>query len=198
MTGSEAIKILGNRLYKDFDIDSEPRRSIYKQVYDNFIFGLDTENHSKSVMLIGKLGVGKSAMMRIMQKLFKDSARAFKWLSCADLNDLVENYSVSEVKHLYGKDLKMDLYIDDIAYGVSTVNKYGTVTNIISDILSERYELFISEGFKTHISSNRPTALDKTKYPDIITLEDLHGARIIDRMKEMCEIITWKGESLRK
>lgn len=198
MTGSEAIKVLGNKLFKDFDIDSEPRLSIYKKAYENFINGLDEEKSTKGILLIGQVGVGKSVMMKIMQKLFKDSVRGFKWLVCGDLVDLLEHYTPSEVKQMYGRDLKMDLYIDDIGVGNSIFNKYGNTTNIISEILSERYEIFVSEKIKTHISSNKATALDKNKFPDIITLEDMYGPRIIDRLKEMCEIIVWKGESLRK
>lgn len=198
MTGSEAIKTLGTKMHKDFDIDSEPRLSIYKSVYKNFADGLDENISNKGVMLIGQIGVGKSVMMKIMQKLFKDSVRGFKWISCGDLIDLLEHYTPSEVKQFYGKDLKVDLYIDDIGAGNSVYNKYGNTTNIISEIISERYDLFVAEGIKTHVSSNRVTSLDKTEFQNIITLEDLYGARVIDRLKEMCEIIVWKGESLRK
>lgn len=198
MTGSEAIKILGCKMHKDFDIDSEPRLSIYKSVYQNFVDGLDENIFNKGVMLVGRIGVGKSVIMKIMQKLFKDSNRGFKWFTCRDIVDLVEHYSVSEVKEFYGRGLKMDLYIDDIGVGNSIFNKYGNTTNIVSEIILERYDLFVSEGFKTHISSNNPTSLDKSKYPNIITLEDMYGDRVIDRLKEMCEIIVWKGESLRK
>lgn len=198
MTGSEAIKTLGVKLFKDFDIDSEPRLSIYKRCYENFIEGLDEEKRNKGLLIIGQIGVGKSVMMKIMQKLFKDSVRGFKWLVCSDLVDLLEHYTPSEVKQMYGRELKMDLYIDDIGVGNSIFNKYGNTTNIISDILSERYELFVSEKIKTHVSSNKSTSLDKKLFPDIITLEDLYGIRIIDRLKEMCETIVWKGDSLRK
>lgn len=198
MTGSEAIKTMGGKLIKDFDINSEPRLSIYRQVYENFMIGLEEGIDNKGVMLIGSIGVGKSMLMKIMQKLFKDSRRQFKWLNCRDITDMLESFTVLEIKEYYGKGCKMDLYIDDIGVGNSVHNKYGNTTNIIADILLERYDLFISEGFKTHISSNRPTSLDRNEYPNIITLETLYGDRIIDRLNEMCEKITWKGESLRK
>ncbi len=198
MRGSEAIKIVGSKMFKGFDIDKEPRISIYRSVYEKFIRGLETYNTEKGVMLIGNIGVGKSVLMRIMQKLFKDSPRAFRWLNCCDLKDLLEDTPVTEVKEMYGKSLKMDLYIDDIGMGSIISNVYGNKLNIISEILIERYELFISEGFKTHVSSNRPTALDKKKYPNIVTIEEVYGERVLDRLKEMCEVITWKGESLRK
>ncbi len=196
MRGSEAIQILGEKLYEGFTIDVEPRRTIYKQAYENFITGLEENN--KGLAIIGQVGVGKTAMMKIMQKLFKETPRAFKWLRCPDVMDLLEDYSPSEVKQMYGRDLKMDLYIDDSGFGSPTHNKYGNVTNIISDILYERSELFVNEKIKTHISSNKPTVVDKEKYPNATSLEDWYGLRVVDRILEMCEIIVWKGESLRK
>lgn len=198
MTGSEAIQIMGSKLMKDFDINSEPRLSIYRQVYENFMIGLEEGINNKGVMLIGSVGVGKSMLMKIMQKLFRESRREFKWLNCREIIDLLEIYSVLEIKEFYGKSLKMDLYIDDIGVGNSIHNKYGNTTNIIADILMERSELFVIEGFKTHVSSNKPTALNKEEYPNIVTLETLYGDRIIDRLNQMCEKIVWKGDSLRK
>ena len=53
MTGSEAIKVMGGKLTKDFDINSEPRLSIYRQVYENFMIGLEEGINNKGVMLIG-------------------------------------------------------------------------------------------------------------------------------------------------
>jgi DNA replication protein DnaC len=198
MTGAEAIKVMGEKLTKDFDINSEPRLSIYRKVYENFMIGLEEGINNKGVMLIGDIGVGKSMLMKIMQKLFCESRREFKWFNCREISDLLECFTVIEIKEYYGKSCKMDLYIDDIGVGNSIHNKYGNTTNIIADILMERSELFVSEGFKTHVSSNKPTSLDKEKYPNIVTLENLYGDRIIDRLHEMCEIITWKGKSLRK
>lgn len=198
MTGSQAISILGNKLVKGFEINSDPAKSVYKQVYENFSEGLDETVNNKGIMLIGNIGVGKSMLMRIMQKLFKDSRRAFKWLSCAEVSDLMEYYPLAEIKTMYGRDLKIDLYLDDIGVGNAVYNKFGNTTNVISEILIERYELFVREGIKTHVSSNRPTSLDKEKFPNVITIETMYGDRIVDRLREMCETIVWKGESLRK
>lgn len=198
MTGSQAIRILGGKMNKSFDIESEPRQTVYKKVYENFSNGLEAIDSGKGVLLVGSIGVGKSMLMKIMQKLFKDSLRGFKWLTCYEIVDLMEYYTAAEIKSLYGKELKMDLYLDDIGVGNSVYNKFGNTSNIIAEILIERYELFISEGYRTHVSSNKVTSLDKSQYPDVVTLETMYGDRVVDRLKEMCEVIAWKGESLRK
>jgi DNA replication protein DnaC len=196
--GSEAITILGKKISNDFSISEEPRLSIYRNCYEKFIKRLEKYNTEKSIALIGSIGVGKTTMMKIMQKLFKDSESRFMWVTGRELNAMLEDYTVSELIERYGKSLKMDLYIDDIGIGNSSFHKYGNSINIISEILLDRYELFCSEGFKTHISSNIPLALDKAKYPNVMTLMDMYGDRVIDRIKEMCDITTWQGKSLRK
>jgi DNA replication protein DnaC len=199
MNGSEAIKIIGKNLYKDFSIDKDPLHGIYKTVYENFISGLVIEDNSKGVILIGSKGNGKTAMMRIMQKLFIDTQRKFKWVNGSEFKKLMDDYSVSEIMTMYGKSCRMDLYIDDIGTDNTTgIKKFGNETNLISEIIMERYDLFIQTGIKTHLSSNLPTRLDKAIHPNVATLVDGYGDRVVDRIKEMCETIIFKGESLRK
>jgi len=197
-TGREQIILIGKKLYDNFSLDDERRLSVYQQVYLNLRDGLNPEKSGKGLLLIGDLGVGKTALMRIMQKIFMDTPRGFKWLDCNEIPDLMDVFTVAELKSYYGKNLKMDLYIDDLGIGNSLVNKWGNSINLVSEILIERYNLFVAEGYRTHLSSNKHTALDKDKYPNAVTLETLYGDRIVDRLREMCETIIWKGTSLRK
>lgn len=91
----------------------------------------------------------------------------------------------------------MDLYIDDIGVSRIKSSKYGNNVNVISEILMDRYELFINEGWKTHISSNIPLSI-KNNDKNQPTLEDIYGIRVCDRIKEMCEVIYITSKSLRK
>lgn len=198
MKGSEAIQILGSSMYENFSISNEPHLTVYKQVYENLINGCKG-GKSKGVLLIGKVGVGKTALMKVMQRLFKDTERRFKWVTANEFKYLMEEYTNNDLMAMYAKDCMVDLYIDDIGIASSTdYKKYGNSINIISEIIYERYELFLQTGIRTHISSNLPTKIDKNKYPDVDTLSDLYGERITDRLKEICETIIIKGESLRK
>ena len=198
MRGSEAIKFIGSQFYKNFDFSKDPINGIYKTVYEKFIKGLENYNTEKGILLIGNIGVGKTALMRIMQKLFKDTFRSFKWVNSYELYEMFEEMPLSTIKEMYGKNYFGDLYIDDIGIGNGIIQKYGNKTNIISELIVERYELFVSTGIKTHLSSNISTKLDKIKYPNVQTLEELYGNRVLDRINEMCDNIIWKGESLRK
>lgn len=198
ISGSEAINIIGKKLVEDFSIDKEPHYSVYKQVYENLIRSLDNTTRHKGVIIIGSIGVGKTMLMKVIQKLFKETERRFVWVNGYEFKDLLDDdYTVPEIKQMYGKSLRSDLYIDDVGMNGADYKKFGNSVNIISDILIERYELFLSEGFRTHLSSNLPTYL-KDNPANLPTLEKIYGARVFDRIKEMCDLITIQGNSLRK
>lgn len=196
MSGSEKIEIIGKELYGDkFSIKDLKISNIYKQVYDKLVFGIYHEM-DKGFLITGSIGVGKSAMMKVIQRLFKDTQRRFKWVSGYELRDLSECMTIREIKALYGSNLKCDLYIDDIGISVE-VNRFGNNVNIISEIIMERYDLFVNSGYRTHLSSNVIATMIKND-KNTPTLENIYGLRVLDRIKEMCDLIIWNGESLRK
>lgn len=196
MSGSEKIEIIGKELYGDkFSIKDLKISNIYKQVYDKLVFGIYNEM-DKGFLITGSIGVGKSAMMKVIQRLFKDTQRRFKWVSGYELRDLSECMTIREIKALYGSNLKCDLYIDDIGISVE-VNRFGNNVNIISEIIMERYDLFVNSGYRTHLSSNVIATMIKND-KNTPTLENIYGLRVLDRIKEMCDLIIWNGESLRK
>lgn len=196
MTGSEAIKILGEKLYTGFSLENENTIDVYKQVYQNIYEGLNNKN--KGAFVIGNVGVGKSAMMKIMQKLFIDTPAEFIWLNSSDLKDMMEYMKPIEIKERYGKELKKNLYIDDVGSVSTSFMVYGNPSNIFSELINERYDLFKLEGFKTHLSSNLATDLDEEKYPNVKTIKSLYGERCLDRIYEMCELVSWEDKSKRK
>ena len=197
MRGSEAIQIIGSQMFIDFSISEEPLRSVYKTVYTKLTAALPENDKSKGIAILGGLGVGKSAMMKIYQKMFLGSPRSFKWVNSIRLRDLMEEMSVLEIKNEFGSGLKSDLYIDDLGVFRGLSSKYGNSVNIVSEIILDRYDLFVSCGYKTHISSNLPLSLPEGN-PNIPTIELIYGARVKDRLFEMCDFISINGKSLRK
>ncbi|MDQ5930799.1 MAG: hypothetical protein QG594_2588 [Bacteroidota bacterium] len=196
---SEAIEQLGKKIYGEkfsiSDKDKKEVRDAYQTTYQIFLKTF-SDKFSKGVFVIGNVGTGKSAMMKVLQMLVKDTERRFKWVNAYELKDLSETQTSSEIKALYGANLKCDLYIDDIGFSAD-VKRYGNTINIISEILMERYDLYISSGYKTHISTNIPTQL-KDNPNKVPTIELIYGLRILDRIKEMCDLVVFKGNSLRK
>lgn len=195
-TGKELVLYCGKELYGNtFNLDDEDLAKKYKQTYD-YLLKNSEKKGGKGLLVFGNIGAGKSAMMRVMQMIFKDTSSKFKWVSGLRLKDLSEEMTTLQIKEMYGYELKMDLYIDDIGLS-NDVKRYGNVVNIISEIVMERYDLYIQSGFKTHLSSNlKPSSLNESDR--IPTLKSLYGARFLDRCIEMCSTISFNGKSLRK
>ncbi len=195
LKASEVIVDLGKSMYgEDYSLSDTIVVAIYKKVYDLLVKRALGKSR-KGLLIVGGIGVGKSAMMKIMQRLFKNTDARFKWVNAYQLKDLSEVYTISEIKQMYGYEFKGDLYIDDIGFSVD-VKRYGNTVNIISEILMERYDLFINAGFKTHISSNLLPSITND-ISNTFTLKTVFGLRLVDRIKEMCDIIIFKGESKR-
>lgn len=196
ITGQEIIRFYGKEMYGEkFSLTDPDLTECYKSVYGRFV-DLNQKKAKKGVLVIGNVGVGKTAMMKIMQRAFKRTETAFKSVNSYQLRDMSENLTIGEIKAIYGADLKMDLYIDDIGV-FSDVKRYGNTVNIIGEIIMERYDLFIASGYRTHLSSNLMTDI-KDNVKNIPTIKSVFGARVLDRIKEMNDIFIFKGSSKRK
>lgn len=197
MTGSEAIEYLGKQMFPDFSIGSS--QNIYKQIYQKFVDGCKyPEKKDKGFIIVGDIGVGKTTCMKIFHRMFKSTERKFRWITSSTLNDMLSEYTLLEIKEFYGKKCLCDLMIDDVGL-VAAQKNYGNVVNVISEIIMERYDLFISHGYRTYFTSNLMDRLAPEDNPqNLPTLETVLGNRVVDRMVEMCDLITWQGDSLRK
>jgi DNA replication protein DnaC len=191
----DRILEVGTSLYgNEFNLNDEIDLDVYRKCFQ-VLWDLHHKKGKKGVLLIGSYGVGKSAMMRILQRLFTDSEARFKWVSAYELRDMSESLTLSEIKEYYGYEYKGDLYVDDIGIALD-VKRFGNTVNVISEIILERYDLFVESGFRTHFSSNLAT---KVTDPKVATLETMYGKRVLDRMFEMCKIVVHPGkESKRK
>lgn len=203
LTGEDAVMFIGKKYFGEkFNLD-EGRREKYEKAY--FVFSCtdpkaeyEGMRAKKGLFLTGHIGVGKTTMMNVMQRLFKDTDRRFKLVNCLQIKDMLEECKVAEIKDWYGKNLKCDLYLDDIGLGQVNYNQYGNSINIISELIYERYELFVSDGFKTHMSTNIPTTVPKDAPANINSIARMYGDRILDRIAQMTNLIEWTGKTLRR
>jgi hypothetical protein len=208
MSGIEAILALGKKLYGD---DFEIKENLfvpYREVYMHFYI-----QTKKGVGLVGSKGLSKSSIMRIMHILFKDSDRKFRAVTSQKLYLKMDDDGIRDTIDYYTTETPVDLYIDDLGIRRDDFKKvYGNTVSLISELLNLRYEMFVNTGARTHWSSNLPTRIDKDKVIDanpnwpeqhkidfrnLVTLEDVYGERIVDRLIEMSDVVTFKGKSLR-
>jgi hypothetical protein len=195
MTGKEAIVCVGKIIEPDFSIDSEELENAYKAVYGAFVQGVYEGARSKGVMLIGAVGCGKTVCSKIMHRLFRDSNSRFLYKRGAEINDLIETMPLAEIKQIFGVGLKCDLYIDDFGVNDADGKKYGNTISVMGELIFDRYELFVNEGYRTHISTN---LLPESINPEYRTIRKVFGDRVYDRISQMTTPIVFTNKSLRK
>lgn len=144
-----------------------------QQKVDNYF---NRPDNTKGLMLYGPNGTGKTtAMAQYRSKMWNGSAIDF----ANKIADNGRNYIQKYTMH--------DMFIDDLGREPKTVKSYGDDIFAMHDLLHLRYQVYQTSGYKTHVSTNLTFK----------ELEERYGIAIADRIKEMCEIIEFKGDSLR-
>lgn len=199
MSGKEAIETIGREMYgKKFSLDEPETLKIYKEIHDQLTDSINKpEEVTKGIFINGSIGVGKTAMMRIFQRLVSETDRCFKMVTASHLKFLSEELTTLDIMDKYGAAWQHDLLIDDIGLSID-VKRFGNTVNIITDLIQERYDVFTRYGRRTHFTSNIVMALpDKPEFEGKPSIENIYGRRVYDRIFEMCETYTWVGQSKR-
>ncbi|MBO3097862.1 P-loop NTPase family protein [Gelidibacter pelagius] len=141
---------------------------------------IDTE---KNILLSGPVGCGKTSIFKLIQCIVPRQ-RAIEIIPCRNIvfgfNHL--GYKIIEDYENGGNICFDDLGIEP--YG----SHYGRDCNVMGEILISRYELFLKSSFKTHATTN----LDSKE------LEERYGNRVISRMREMFNLVSFNSETLDK
>ena len=142
--------------------------------------GIDIE---KNILLSGPVGCGKTSLLKLIQFIVPRQ-RPFEIIPCRNIvfgfNHL--GYKIIEDYENGGNICFDDLGIEP--YG----SHYGRDCNVMGEILISRYELFLKSSFKTHATTN----LDSKE------LEERYGVRVISRMREMFNLVSFHSETLDK
>jgi len=151
---------------------------------------------NKGILLVGDVGSGKSLMFDIFKVytsrvLYKNGFQQYQ------AGDIIDNLNVKGKvyfdKFSYNRSTNnvpnpITCYIDDIASRNEIVNHYGSVYNSMQELLTIRYNIYSKYRKLTHLSTNL--------FPQ--QLKEIYGIRVIDRMKEMFNLVELKGDSFRK
>lgn len=152
--------------------------------------GIIEPSLNKGLMMVGGVGTGKSLLFDIFKKYTGQILRANSFRSYTSIA-IIDDVNVNGVEYLelFNENFGYPItcYIDDIASKNEVVKHYGTEYNVIEQLLSIRYNIFSRYKKLTHVSSN--------KYPN--EFKGLYDIRVIDRMKEMFNILELNCESFR-
>lgn len=129
-------------------------------------------DQAKGLLLFGPVGLGKTTIMEpYTKKMWNGSSIQIANLVSANGRNYIEKYSVH------------DMFIDDLGREPLTVKSYGDEIHFMHDLIYIRYEAF-KQGYKTHFTTN----LTFTE------IEKRYGVSIADRIKEMVQVIQFKGD----
>jgi len=155
---------------------------------DRFLSAGKGFSFNKGILLIGRTGCGKTQLMQLCSENPKQS------YSQHDCPDIVEDYAKKDIGQLvfdefeknpinHNKDrcfgqVQLGRFFDDL--GAEPLGKHmGNERNVIGEIIQLRYKKH--PHHLTHFTSN--LVIDE--------LEDFYGARVADRLREMCNIIEY-------
>lgn len=136
------------------------------------------------LLLRGNVGTGKTTLSyAISRALTEWEHRESEVIDAITLADL----AVTDRKYFESFYNKNILVIDDLGAEPNTVMSYGTAIHPLAMILTIRYQNWLKFGLTTIITTNLT----------IEQIERIYGVRVLDRLEEMCEMISFVGESYR-
>lgn len=146
----------------------------------------------KGIFLMGGVGTGKTTLMKLFSR---NQKQCFQLASARYAADLYEQDGEKAIEHFsnpiretgldsrFFYQTELALCFDDLGTEKTPVVRYGNKTNVMADILLNRYDAKLT----THLTTNL--------MPE--ELEPMYGSRVKSRMREMFNLITVTGEDRR-
>lgn len=130
----------------------------------------------KGLLLVGEAGVGKTFLLKILQKIYKSRY----WLSCSNKMDLYRMQDTDD-----GFYLDKLVFIDDVGVETEEMINYQKV-NCFGKFIQWYYDS-CGTG-RLYISTNLGSEEINAKY----------DGRILDRLLDMCIVVKFTGKSKRE
>ncbi len=186
------IENTGKKLYHPgFKIIAEDYEIIYKLLV--YILqdtaGAEKYNLSfrKGILLSGPVGCGKTSLMNIIRYL-QPTEPHYIMKSCRDISFefIQEGYSVIQKysRNAFNQNNPKIYCFDDLGTE-NSLKYYGNDCNVMAEILLSRYDLFISRGMITHITTNLNSS----------EIEDIYGTRVRSRLREQFNLIAFDSNA---
>lgn len=157
-------------------------------------------NPKKDLLLVGPPSSGKTFILMIASHLLRQHGRGFRIVPCREIAMEYAKKGISAISQ-FGTDcfktepatgggrLKtapITVAFDDMGQE-PVLAHFGKEINVMEAIIADRYDLWISMGMRTLITTNL----------DADGINELYGARIASRMRQMFEKVVFDAEDFR-
>ena len=167
----------------------------YGIIFSLIIYAIEDKNEAekrgldlrKGILLSGPIGCGKTTLMNLI-KYFFQPGKQYQIRSTRDISfefekegyKIINRYSKNPLTLSYTNPVPNIFCFDDL--GIEQIQKYfGNECNVMAEILLSRYDLFISKGIPTHLTSNLSAS----------EIEEKYGNRVRSRMREMFNLVAF-------
>lgn len=166
---------------------------IYKNTLLYFLGNERSEyDLNKGLYFYGDTGCGKSLILNYVFKEYTRilGANSYRVVSTIDIVKNVQKNGLSAINNFVEAEnhKPIVMYIDDFGAGNTKINNYGTVIDVYTELITQRYPHFSRQNILTHFSSNIMPS----------EFEERFNARISSRMAEMCNLVYMPAIDYRK
>jgi hypothetical protein len=164
-------------------------------IYKLLVYAIgDRENTEKQGMALGKgilclgpIGVGKTVLMTLINFFFPPE-KQYLLKSTREISfefekggySVINRYSKGSFRPGRNGPVPLVYCFDDL--GVEQPQKYfGNECHVMAEILLSRYDLFVTRGMLTHLTTNLSAS----------ELESIYGNRVRSRMREMFNLMAF-------
>ncbi len=178
----------GKKMFGDkFKIVEQDHEIIFKLLVYFLADKTQAEKHGieldKGLLLTGPIGCGKTSLMSLM-RFVPPPERNHIMKSCRDVSfefiqegyEVIWRYSRMSFNNSHPK-----IYCFDDLGTEQALKYFGNECNVLGEILLSRYDLFISQGMISHITTNLSAS----------ELESIYGNRLRSRLREMFNLISF-------
>ncbi|WP_418604602.1 hypothetical protein [Hwangdonia sp.] len=154
----------------------------------------------KGLLLFGNVGVGKTHIMMVFEKIFKNyPPHRFTVIPTYKVVDKYESIITSADKDFFYQSFTNGTILFDDLSSEKMANNFGHV-NIMKEVLIRRSAIKSSSKMntKTHLTMNPLPGFENDVNGSLLGLGENYDQRMVDRMYEMFNVIQFNGKSMRR